>query len=245
MSVRWMRVAAVLTVAVAVLAGCADEPRSSGLDLPEYRGGTAEAPEASPAADKTGPEILAEAKAALAAAEFVTLEGETTGQGTTLRADLAFAGPDGTGIYGFGAGTFAILVVDGRSWYRGDKAAYKAFGGDTDALARKIDGRWIVDGSKNRRLAQLEVAGTRAALLDDFIDGGGGETRGADVEVDGVEAVTIESESGSVVVAKDTALPLRLRLDGDEGEGIVFSYGTVAKPKPPRADRILDLADLR
>lgn len=242
---RWMRVAVVLTVAAAALAGCADEPTSSGLDLPEYRGGTTQTTEATPAAEKTGPEILADAKKALAAAEFVTLAGETTGQGTTLRADLAFAGPDGTGIYGFGAGTFAILVVDGRSWYRGDKAAYKAFGVDTDALARKIDGRWIVDGSKNRKLAQLEVAGTRAALLDDFIDGGGGETRDEDVEVDGVQAVTLQNESGSLVVAKDTALPLRLRLAGDEGEGIVFSYDEVAKPKAPRRDRILDLADLR
>lgn len=229
------------TVAMA-LAGCGASTETSGLNLPEYQG----AQESSAVTGKSGDELVAGAQAALAEAESVTLSGSTQGsQEGPFGADLSFRGPDGSGTYSIGDLEFQILIVDGSSWYKGNQAAYASFGVKTDSVTRKIADRWIIDGSSHPKLAQLEVAGTREELLDDFVSGRGAPTVTAETTIDGVAAVGLEDESGTLFVATDDLRPLAIVLKGDEGDGVRFSYGEVDKPSAPPQDQILDLADLR
>lgn len=242
---RRMHAVAAAVAAILGLAGCGSQVQTSGLDLPEYEG-TAPAGDGPTAGDESAADLLASAQAAIAEAETVTLAGETGGSGdATLTADISFNGPDGTGTFSIGAGTFAVLLVDGSAWYKGDSAAYSAFGVNTASVTKKIDGRWIIAGSSNPKLAQLDVVTSREAFLSDFVDPGSEVTTTEPETIGGVEVIGLANDTGTLYIDTETRLPARLVMPGDDGTGITFSYGPVDKPTAPPADQIVDLADLR
>jgi hypothetical protein len=235
-----MRIAGVAAVTATMLAACGNEPRTSGLNLPEYQGSSAAKDDGRSAA-----QVLSDARTALAAADSVTVKGWTAGTDGSLVADLAFSGPDGSGSYSFGAGMLQVLIVDGQAWWKGDEQIYSAFGVNTTSVTRKIDDRWIVAGSSHPKLATIQTPTDRAELLDDFIDPEPEESTIRRTVVDGAEAMVLTNPTGTLFVAADTSLPVRLVLPGDDGDGIAFSYDGVTRPTPPPDDRILDLSDLR
>jgi hypothetical protein len=233
------QLAVAISLAAVALTGCGGPSQTSGLDLPEYQGAaTATATAQSPH------DLLAAAQAAIAKADSVTVTGGTTSAAGALSADLALSGPNGSGTYSLGAGTFAILVVDGQAWWKGDARAYAGFDYDVAVVTRKIDDRWIVAGSSHPRLTPIQVPTTREQLLAAFVDPGPEVTATAATTIGGTRAIGLAGQTATLYVAADTKRPIRLVLRGDAGDGIQFSYDPVPAPSAPPADRIVDLSDL-
>jgi hypothetical protein len=227
-------------LAAMALVGCSGRTETSGLNLPEYTG----APSA--AATRSPDELVAAAKAAIADQESVTVSGETTSGDRRLGGSISFVGDAGSGDFSFGGGVVTLLYADGKALYKGDSAIYSAFGVKPDAITRRIGDKWIIVNSTNPKLVPLQLPTGREAFLDDLLDPGGPVTIGEPTTIDRKRAVALTSDSGTLYVASDTSLPLRLVLPGDQGDGIAFRYGEpVAPPAAPAADQIVDLGDLR
>ncbi|MCD9199309.1 hypothetical protein [Aeromicrobium wangtongii] len=227
-------------LAVTLLAGCGGT-QTSGLDLPEYHGST----DAPGVATQSPGEVLAASKAALAAADSVSIMGQTSSPDGTLAALLAFSGQDGSGTYSFGAGAFQLLMVGGRTWWKGDAQAYAGFDYDLKTVTRKIADRWIIAGTSHPRLARIDVPTSREELLDDIVDPGTDGLTADETTIDGAKVIGLTTSTGTLYVEADTKLPVRLVFAGDAGDGVQFSYEPVPTPSPPPPDRMLDLSDLR
>jgi len=240
---RHLHAVALMMAASVGLAGCG-EAEAGRYHLPEYTP-SASAPTrdgATPGADDTpGADLVAASKAALAAAESVTVTGTI---GDEYSVDLAFSGQDGSGTLSVGALPFRVRLVGGQAWYRGDDAAfYEAIGIDPAALVKATDARWLPSGAP--QIASIEVLTSRDDFLGDFVDPGKKVAGTPATTIDGIAAVGLVNDTGTLYVATDTKLPVRLvGPDGDVTKGVVFSYDPVKKPTPPAPDEIIDPATL-
>lgn len=232
--------AACAAVAVLTLAGCGGGAETSGLNLPEYTPASTTAPV------RSADEIVTASRAATADEPSVTVAGETVSGDRRLGGSMTFTGDAGTGTFSFGGGVVTLLYADGRALYKGDSAIYSAFGVKPDVITRRIGDKWIVVNSTNPKLVPLQLPTGRKDFLDQLADPGGSTTVGDATTIDGTDAVGVTGDRGTLFVATDTMLPIRLVLTGDEGDGIVFTYdGGAAAPVAPAPDQIVDLGDLR
>ncbi len=226
--------------AMTFLTACGGGTETSGLNLPEYTG----APSTPPA--RSADEIVAGARAALADEQSVTVSGETVSGDRRLGGSMSFTGDAGTGTFSFGGGVVTLLYADGRALYKGDSAIYSAFGVKPDVITRRIGDKWIVVNSTNPKLVPLQLPTGREQFLDDLVDPGSSATVGDPATVDGTDALAVTGDGGTLYVAADTLLPVRVLLPGDQGDGIGFAYdGDAAAPVAPGPDQIVDLGDLR
>jgi hypothetical protein len=136
------------------------------------------------------------------------------------------------------------VLVGGRAWYRGDDAAfYEAIGIDPAALVKATDARWLPSGSP--QIASIDVLTSRDDFLADFVDPGTKVTKTRETTIDGIATVGLVNQTGTLYIATDTKLPVRLvGPDGDVSKGVVFSYDPVEKPIAPAPDEIIDPATL-
>jgi hypothetical protein len=114
---------------------------------------------------KDSAQVAANSVAALKGAESVHVTGHTSATETDAESalDLTFQGANTTGSVTQNGTTLQVIRVDGKSYVKGDKAAYTALAGA--AAAALIGDRWLLlSGTDAQSLNNLTLASFAASI---------------------------------------------------------------------------------
>ena len=244
---RPVRVLLAAAATASFLAACGSGG-TTGSGTPAATSSPATAPAAAPTASPAGngvaalspEEILGRAKAALAGAGSVRIEGTADDEGALIAVEMRY-GPDRA------IGTFAVdgLRLDLRRV--GEDVYLKAGRGFwteyADAeLAALVAGRWLRTTLDDERFLDLSDFTDLERSAYDFLDLGGPFTKGKPGTEAGrpaIEVTDTSDEGGTLSVATDgEPYPLSVRSPSDE---VTFSdYGVPVTVAVPAAAQVLD-----
>lgn len=183
---------------------------------------------------KPAPTVLADAKAASAAAGSVHLSGSLHQGGHSLALDEVAGSGGGGGTVTEGGATLRVVVRGSTIYLFGDEASWAAL--TSPAVAKVVAGRWLRTTTANQSFASLAELFSVSALVRSFTPSGQ-LARGATTTFAGQRAVPLldrGSDGGTMYVAA-TGKPYILGLSGAGAQGhITFDrYGASSLPAPP------------
>jgi hypothetical protein len=178
-------------------------------------------------AGKTGPQVLADATRALAAAATVHVVGTTTDGDSKVTAniDLRLQADGGIGSLRSSEGSLQMRYVKGRLYYNGSAAFFES----TMALkstAQAIAGRWVYDDISFGQ----DPPFTPKGLSEEIADPEGGvkvEPAVATDTLDGQSVVVVREADGSRMYVAATGAPLPLKISTTGGDSGFAAVGNV------------------
>jgi hypothetical protein len=197
-------------------------------------------------AGKTPTEILAQAKAAVAAAKSAHVSGALTSNGAkiTLNLDL-LAGKGGRGQLSENGLSFELIDVGGYVYIKGSPAFYSHIAGP--AAAQLFQGKWLKAPATSGNFASLASLTNLHSLVDTALAGHGTLAKGSVTTVAGQQALGIvdTTKGGTLyVAARGQPYPIEVSKQGASGGQIVFGSWNepVSLTVPPNA---VDLTQLQ
>jgi hypothetical protein len=205
---------AVLAMAPIALSGCGGSSSSSSSSS---AGNGIDA--------KTPTEILARAKAAVAAARSAHVSGALSSGGDRITLDLdLLAGRGGRGELSENGLSFELIDVGGYVYIKGSPAFYTHIAGA--AAAQLFAGKWLKAPATSGNFASLASLTNLHSLVETALAGHGTLAKGATTIVDGQQAVPIEerTKGGALYVAeRGPSYPIEIAKQGTSGGQIIFS----------------------
>lgn len=219
-------VALAVLLAVTALAGCG----SSGNDV----------------SDLPVKQLLTKAKAQLKNTQYLEIKGNLHEGSSSIGLDLSYVGKDSHGTLSVSGKSVEIETVDGTTYFKPSDSFWKAqLGPGAKTVINLINGRWIVASADNPSLSQLTQLTDRSALAKQILSPDSKVTKGKTKQVDGDEAIALNSKNGTLYLATADARPVQITGNGNAGTGAVnFNYDKVAAPTAPPKDKTIDLSKL-
>ena len=172
-------------------------------------------------AEKPAAQVVADAKAAAAAANGVHVAGSLVDAGRALTLDLELArGRGAKGTMSEAHLAFDIVRVGGKTYIRGSDAFLRRFAGT--AGAQLLHGKWLEGSATKGDLAALTPLTDVVKLLNGTLAGHGRLRNAGEVLYKGRKVVAIEDTSrhGRLYVAA-TGKPYPVAISGGAGQGTV------------------------
>jgi len=153
-------------------------------------------------AQKSGSQILTDARTAAQSATAVHYSGSIDQNGTKLHLDLTLvAGKGGKGTITIGGHKIDLVRIGQKVYFKGDEAFYSQFAGAT--AAELLAGKWIEAPSTTANFASFTPL-TDIGKLFGLIKAQGTITKGTQSTVDGQKVIAITSSkpgTGTIYVA--------------------------------------------
>lgn len=191
--------------------------------------------------------LLADTKAAIAAASAVRLKGSIDTDGQTMTVDGASdkAGKSvDLSLSGASTGTLHIVMVGGQTYMRGDDAFWSKAG--ASAIADKAKGKFVhMPAGTNDAPADVNTLEMAGSIFTD-IDASQVDTI-TSKSVNGVEAWVLTEKGGNGTIAVDKATKLPIMLDGgakSPGQVTFSDWNTPVNVTAPPADQVVELTAL-
>jgi hypothetical protein len=209
--------------------------------------------------DESAETITTEAEEAMLDLSSVRMSGDLTTDGEALELDVQISTEgDCTGTIGLGGGdaSLEILSIGGETWMKPSEEFWRMFAGpQADQVVEAAGDRWVVlPESESDNFAELcDLDTFLEEMTEDDDEEGEEPTVGETEEVDGQEAVVVESETEegdpvSAWVATDEPHHI-LKLEvsqGDEPGVITFSdFDEELDLEAPSDDEVFDLNQLQ
>lgn len=196
-------------------------------------------------ADLEPDEILAEAQAAIDAAESAHIVGSGPFEGQAMELDLMYGADSGVGTIGFGGAEFEITSVDGNLYMNGGAAAWEQVGGG--AAATMLADKYVQipqDDSSFSEMAELIDLG---AMTDELLVPDGEVTMGEESEIDGQPVIGVVDEDGSTLYVATTGEPLPVQATAADGEDatIDFEWDVEVEVTAPDEADVVDMTELQ
>jgi hypothetical protein len=198
-----------LTVGLAavLLTGCGSGAATDG--------GASSPTTAAGASGRTGPEVAADAAAALEQAGAVRVTGSVGAGDEAQTVDLLLQGEDATGTVSTGGRTVQLLTVAGTSYVQASADFWSGSGAPAETAAL-LDGAWVVvPGEEAGSLGELSLAGLVQELRSPR-DGAVADEVGTG-RVDGQDALVVTQADGSTLYVADGDPAYPLRIEGTGG----------------------------
>ncbi len=193
-------------------------------------------------ADQTPEEILAAAQDAAKAQASVHVKGSLTQGGRTITMDLSLdRSKGGAGTIGDDGATFEVVSTGSTAYVRADAETWtKLFG---KGAATLLGDKWI-KATKGDGLEQLAGLADYTGFLDSVLGSAKSLTKTDVTTVDGVQAVGLKDDSGTLYVAA-TGDPLPVAIDGGKNGKVTFSdWGKPVTITEPAAKDVIDPSQL-
>ncbi|MEI7059370.1 hypothetical protein WBG06_26345 [Nocardioides sp. CCNWLW239] len=208
-------------------------------------GGTASSGKDTSYADESPKKILADAKASMSSLESVHLTGTGLDDGAEMKIDMTVTtSGDCTGTIGTPDGEMTLLVVDGKGWFKADRAFWKAnAGADADAVLAMVGNKWVAGGDDLGDLTELcdwdELSDEFLELLVPSTIEGLTIKKSKD-QVDGKPVIKLEdrsSEEGTIYVqVEEPHYVAKVSNTGKDAADVTFSEfdepTEIVAPKP-------------
>lgn len=202
-------------------------------------------------AGQSAAEITAAAAEDMKALESVRIAGDITTEGQPLSLDMQVsASGDCQGTMGIMGGSAELISTDGSTWFKPDEAFWRAIAGEqAEQIMGLVGDKWVVMPPEQADLASL-------CDLDELLDSMESEdedaTKGDTEDVDGQEAVIIESESDegdsveAWVATDDPHHILKMEVtQGAEPGTLTFSdFDEELDVQPPADDEVIDFSEM-
>ena len=228
--------------AAAVLTACGG---SDGSD-----GGGGDGTSADDFAAQPGKEIVAAARAAMADLESLKLAGSITADGQEIDLDIQTnADGDCAGSIGIAGGTAELLGVGGDIWFKPDTAFWEASAGaQADQIISLVGDKWVVVGEDDGFSEFCDVDELLEELISDEDDKDTTFTKGDVTDVDGGDAIPVESteaEDGAstayVLVDAPNYLVKIEKTEGEDTGSVTFSeFDETFEVEAPAEDDTID-----
>ncbi|BCJ39881.1 hypothetical protein GCM10010168_27400 [Actinoplanes ianthinogenes] len=229
-------VAAVLTAAVLLLAGCtkaAEPPKPAVSSAPADNGIAALSAE----------EILARAKQALADAKSYHMAGTIVMDDEPMKVDFKISGDDVLGSMTVAGGRIEMLAVGGQKYLRADESLLAMVVGESATAklgAKVLASKWLKPAPGDK---------SATAMFEGLAGGGilspsGKLTKGKTTISNGRPVIElIESESDGALYIATTGQPLPLKMGGKGIDTVLFTEFGAAFPEivAPAAGEIVEL----
>jgi len=223
---------------LAVLAaGCGASTSTSGAS------GSAQ-PSGSPLAGLTANQIAARAQADLESASSVHVAGPVTDSGQTFVLNLTI-GPRGcTGTMASpGKGSFRLLQIGKKLWFKGDKQFWKTSGGTSDpGMVTFLEGKYIEVSATSSDLSSFATLCDPRQLATAFGRLASGLAMGATSVISGQTVLQLrDSGDSSNAYVTISAHPEFVRIDaGRDGHLDFTAYDAPLTLTPPPASEIIN-----
>jgi hypothetical protein len=236
------RYAVAMTISgLAVLAaGCGASTSTSGASA-----STASArPSVNPLASLTADQIIAKADADLKAASSVHVAGPITDSGQTYVLDLTISPEGCTGTMASpGKGSFALLKISKKLWFKGDKQFWETYGGTSDpALVQFLEGKYIEPSATGSGMSSLAMLCDPRQLASAFGGTVSGMVKGKTTVISGQSVLQLKDtgDSASAYVTI-SARPEFVRIDaGGEGHLDFSAYNVPLTLTAPPASKTIN-----
>jgi hypothetical protein len=203
--------------------------------------------------------ITSEAESAMLDLSSVRMSGDLTTDGEALTLDVQIStGGDCTGTIGLGGGDaeLEILSISGETWMKPSEEFWQMFAGpQADQVVEAAGDRWVVlPASESENFAELCDLDTFLEELTEGDDDEGTEpTVGETEEVEGQEAVIVESETDegdpvrAWVATEEPHYILKLEVTQGEEPGVItFSdFDEELDLEAPSDDEVFDISQLQ
>lgn len=194
-------------------------------------------------AKKSGPQVAADAAAALKAAGAFHVVGTMTQDGKPSNIDLQIQNNDVSGTMTLDGAKVELVVLGGKAYIKGDSKFWTSNNVPSQTAAL-LNGRWVAaPASAASDLADLSANGLAKELQNPTDSPLTDPVHKA--KVDGKSVVVVTQKDGSEldVAAKDKPYPLRIVNKGDQAGSLNFTgYGEKKPIKTPPSPLNLDNA---
>jgi hypothetical protein len=237
---RRCAVAMAISGLAVLVAGCGASTSTSGAP-----GSTGSAqPSGNPLAALTAGQIAAQAQADLRSASSVHVAGPVIDSGQTFVLDLTI-GPRGcTGTMASpGKGSFRLLQIGKKLWFKGDTQFWKTSGGTSDpGLVTLLEGKYIEVSAAGSDLSSFATLCDPRQLASTFGGPVSGLAKGTTSVISGQTVLQLrDSGDSSKAYVTISAHPEFVRIDaGHDGHLDFTAYNAPLTLTPPPASEIID-----
>lgn len=196
-------------------------------------------------ADLGADEILAEAQAAMDAAESARIVGSGTFEGQTMELDLRYGTDSGVGTIAIDGAEFEVTYVDGNIYMNGAAAAWEQAGaGPAASMLADKHARIPADDPAFASMAQLVDL---SAMTDEVLVPEGEVTKGEESEIDGRPVVGVVNEEGRALYIATTGEPVPVQMTAPEGEDgtVDFEWDVEVEVTAPDEADVIDMTELQ
>ncbi|MFJ6212878.1 hypothetical protein ACIQGZ_06030 [Streptomyces sp. NPDC092296] len=239
--------------AVACLAGCSDDKKSTTATPSagsSASGSNAEETEAAESALEALPpaEITAKAKAALLQAASLTMELDVSSGSQGVKGKLSMdKSGHCSGTMSTGGGSAEILKSGDTSWVKPDAGYLKMM--DSKAAAKVKLGQYIKGGGDDDLVSFCDMTGFAEEIPDGSV--GNEVTKVGTETVNGARAVVLsttadDGQTSIYVATEGIPYPLKMIHKGDTTATVTLSdFGKSVTVKAPPADQVIDSSQLK
>ena len=201
-------------------------------------------PSGNPLAGLTADQIATKAEADLKAASSVHIAGPVTDSGQTYVLDLTL-GPKGcTGTMAMpGKGSFLLLQIGKKLWFKGDRQFWKTSGGTSDpGLVTFLEGKYIEVSATSSDLSSFTTLCDPRKLASAFGGPASGLVKGTTTVISGQTVLQLKDNSDSSnAYVTISAHPEFVRINGGRDGHLDFTaYNAPLTLTPPPASKTID-----
>lgn len=220
---------AVAAAATALLLGGCGGSDDSGSEGPELE-------------SLSAAQLLDKAKTAIESEPSVSLTGEGTDGDTTIAIDMSYVEQDAEGSIAVGGDELRILRVDDENYFKAEDSFWQTMGGDqADLIIATIDGRWIRTSGEADFVELVSFAG-REFMTNELLEPETPPEKGEPETVEGVDCLTLTSDSGTLYLAADDGRPIQI--ESQEEGNLMFSYDEQEAPEAPAESDVIASSEL-
>jgi hypothetical protein len=202
------------------------------------------APSGNPLAGLTADQIAAKAQTDLKTASSVHIAGPVTDSGQTYVLDLTISPKGCTGTMASpGKGSFLLLQIGKKLWFKGDQQFWKTNGGTSDAgLVTFLEGKYIEVSATGSGLGAFATLCDPRQLASSFGGPASGLVKGTTTVISGQTVLQLKDNSdSSKAYVTISAHPEFVRIDdGRDGHLDFTAYNAPLTLAPPPASATID-----